>query len=336
MYRRRETDVALSHLAVAHQEEHLLHEVAQTLSTTLKVSDVVALVSSRLITLMPFHTAALYLYDEESELYLCRHAAGEHAAAVRTISASTTDGIERALVPSLSGRNTRLQSVLVAPLHMNLRAFGALAFYHSDHGVYTPDHRRLMLQVAAQAAPVVANAVIFEQTQEQSLTDPLTGLANRRSMERHLAQELARAHRHRQSLSVLLLDMDRFKEINDSFGHQAGDRALREVAQTLRAALREYDLCARFAGDEFVMILSDTDLDQAERRRTEIQAAVAALAFEPEPGHPVALNISAGAASYPGDGADAETLVAVADRRMYQDKAVRKTGPSESVEAPLW
>jgi diguanylate cyclase (GGDEF)-like protein/putative nucleotidyltransferase with HDIG domain len=335
-FHRREADSALTRIAVAHQEEHLLHEVAQTLSATLKVSDVVALVSSRLINLMPFNTAALFLYDEESELYLCQHAAGEHAAAIRTISASTTEGLERAAATVPSGRGTRLQSVLVAPLHMNLRAFGALAFYHSESGVYTADHRRLMMQVAAQAAPVVANSVIFERTQEQSLTDSLTGLPNRRGMEQHFAQEMARAERHHQPLSVLLLDMDRFKEINDSFGHQAGDRALRDVAQTLRTALREYDICARFAGDEFVMILGDCDLAQAERRRNEIQVAVSAIPFEPEPGRRVTLNISAGAASYPGDGLDAETLIAIADRRMYRDKAARKNSVGATAEAPLW
>ncbi len=335
-FRRDGADSALTHIAVAHQEEHLLHEVAQTLSTTLKVSDVVALISSRLINLMPFNSAALFLYDEASELYLCQHAAGEHAAAIRTVSASTTEGLEKAVATLAAGRGGRLQSVLVAPLHMNLRAFGALAFYHSDHGVYTADHRRLMTQVAAQAAPVVANAVIFERTQEQSLTDPLTGLPNRRGMEHHFSQELARAQRHRQPLSVLLLDMDRFKEINDSFGHPAGDRALREVAQLLRGTLREYDTCARFAGDEFVMILSDCDLDQAERRRGDIQAAVAALSFEPVPGQTVSLSISAGAASFPVDGPDAEALIAVADRRMYQDKASRRDGPQIPADTHLW
>jgi diguanylate cyclase (GGDEF)-like protein len=246
------------------------------------------------------------------------------------MTATTADGLEKILPPA------RLQSVLVAPLHMNLRAFGALVFYHADRAAYTSDHRRLMAQVAAQAAPVIANSVIFERTQEQSLTDPLTGLPNRRSMERHFVQELARAHRHHQMLSVLLLDMDRFKEINDEFGHQAGDRALREVAQVLRGALREYDICARFAGDEFVMILGDCDLSQAERRRRELQDAVANLPFEPEPGRSVTLSISAGAATYPLDGSSADDLIAVADRRMYQDKAARKNGRGVAAEAPLW
>jgi diguanylate cyclase (GGDEF)-like protein len=137
-------------------------------------------------------------------------------------------------------------------------------------------------------------------------------------------------------VSVLLLDMDKFKEINDEFGHQAGDRALREVAHVLRTGLREYDICARYAGDEFVVILGNCDRVQAERRRREIQDAVGALEFEPAPGRRGPLAISAGAATYPQDGPTADELVASADRRMYQDKAARKAGRATPAETPLW
>ena len=190
--------------------------------------------------------------------------------------------------------------------------------------------------MAAQAAPVIANAVVFERAQEQSLTDGLTGLPNRRYMEQHFVQELARAQRCLGHVSVLLLDMDKFKQINDEFGHQAGDRALKEVAQVLRTGLREYDVCARYAGDEFVVILGDCDRDQAERRWRELQDGVAAVVFEPVPGRRVPLGISVGAATFPFDGKNADELVASADRRMYQDKAARKTGYEQITETSLW
>lgn len=327
---------ALDDIAVAHREEHLINEVTQALTATLRVSDTVALITSRLVSLVPFTAAALFLYDEESELYLCRHATGPQPDALRSITAATLDGLERALPWGGTSSPARMQSVLVAPLQLNQRAVGALVFYHVDHGVYSADHRRLMSKLASQAAPVIANAVVFELAQEQSLTDVLTGLPNRRYMDRHFAQELARAHRHTGHVSVLLLDMDKFKEINDEFGHQAGDRALREVAQALRAGLREYDICARYAGDEFVVILGDCDRPQAERRRREIQEAVSAIVFEPVPGRQVPLGISAGSATFPADGPTADELVANADRRMYQDKAGRKAGRGALAETPLW
>jgi diguanylate cyclase (GGDEF)-like protein len=167
--------------------------------------------------------------------------------------------------------------------------------------------------------------VEFERTQEQSLTDVLTGLPNRRYLDRQFGQELARAQRQQGRLSLLVLDMDRFKQINDGFGHQAGDRALKEVAHVLRSGLRVYDVCARFAGDEFVLVLGECDPVQAERRRQELQSDIAGLSFEPAPGHAVRLGVSIGVASFPEDGQTVDDMMAVADRRMYADKASRKT-----------
>ena len=201
------------------------------------------------------------------------------------------------------------------------------------------DHRRLLGRVATQAATVIANAVEFERTQEQSLTDVLTGLPNRRYLERQFAQELARAQRQQGRLSLLVLDMDRFKQINDGFGHQAGDRALKEVAHILRSSLRVYDVCARLAGDEFVLVLGECDPAQAERRRQELQSAIAALPFGPAPGQQVQLAVSIGAASFPEDGRTVDDMMAVADRRMYADKASRKTTPVLAQDHPyphLW
>jgi diguanylate cyclase (GGDEF)-like protein len=214
--------------------------------------------------------------------------------------------------------------VLIAPLEIDQHCVGALAFCHTAPGSYTAEHGRLALQAAAQAAPVIVNAVAFELAQEQSLTDLLTRLPNRRYVDRHLAQELARAQRGGTRVSVLLLDMDRFKCINDEFGHQAGDRALVEVAQALRTGLRSYDICARLAGDEFVVVLSDCDRERALRKGRALQQAVARADFSAAPGAPVALGISVGAATFPEDGQSPDALLAAADRRMYEDKSSRK------------
>jgi diguanylate cyclase (GGDEF)-like protein len=320
---------ALDDITVTHREEQLLHDVAHTVSATLRVSDMIALISTRLVPLVPFTSSALFLYDEASERYLCQHATGMHQESIRQVSAATIAGLETTLpnpvaVRGANGPAARVQSVLVAPLEVEQQAVGALVFYHIEHGVYSSNHRRLVANVATQAAPVIANAIVFERAQEQLLTDPVTGLPNRRHMDQLLARELGRAVRRNGPMSVILLDMDNFKEINDQFGHQAGDRALREVAEALRTRLRDYDVCARYAGDEFVVVLDGCDQAQAERRRLELQDAVTALRFEPDPDWPVPLGISAGAASFPIDGRTADELVDAADRRMYQDKAARR------------
>jgi diguanylate cyclase (GGDEF)-like protein len=115
------------------------------------------------------------------------------------------------------------------------------------------------------------------------------------------------------------------KEINDTYGHEAGDRAIRGVASVLRATVRQNDICARFAGDEFVVVLWGCDREREARRVRDLQAAVAAFPFEPRPGVTMSLSISAGAARFAEDGDSFDDLLAAADERMYRDKATRRS-----------
>ena len=318
---------ALADIAVASREDQILREMGQSLSASLQVSDALSLISTKLVSMMPLDACALFQFDVPSGLFLCSHVVGSHQDAIRAVTAASLEGLGAALpasAASVLGAQTRLQSLSVAPLVTDGGTIGALAVYHADRGVYTADHRRLLARVATHAANVIASAIVFEQTQEQSLTDVLTGLPNRRYLDRHLEQEFARVRRHGGQLSVLVLDMDGFKQINDEFGHQAGDSALREVAQILRASLRVYDVCARFAGDEFVLVLGDCDAAQAERRRADLQRAIAAIWVEPLPGRIVSLSVSVGAATFPDDADTVEGVVSMADRRMYRDKGQRK------------
>jgi diguanylate cyclase (GGDEF)-like protein len=140
----------------------------------------------------------------------------------------------------------------------------------------------------------------------------------------HLTRELARATRLKSEVSLLVMDLDNFKDINDTYGHHIGDRALREVSVALRATIRPYDICVRYAGDEFIVVLSGCGGEEAEGKRLELQRAVDGLLFEARPGTILPLAISAGAAVFPYDGESYETLLATADSRMYRDKTRRK------------
>jgi diguanylate cyclase (GGDEF)-like protein len=327
-------------IALAHREIYALYEIAQAMGSSLGVSDTMALISSKLSNIVPFSCCALFLYTEESETLRCRFATGVEAETVQQLTIKNGHGLtgwvarnrrplvnarpsadfEAAGVPGL----TTLQSALVCPLVFNDRFIGTIAVYHTAVEVYTDDHRRLLDRISEQAAAVVYNSMVFEQTQEDSLTDPLTALPNTRFMFMHLTRELARANRLKSEVSLLVMDLDNFKEINDTFGHHIGDRALREVAAVLRAAIRPYDICVRYAGDEFIVVLSGCGGEEAERKRLELQRAVDTLQFEPRPGKPLALAISVGAAIFPHDGDSYETLLATADSRMYRDKTRRK------------
>jgi diguanylate cyclase (GGDEF)-like protein len=140
----------------------------------------------------------------------------------------------------------------------------------------------------------------------------------------HLTRELARAERLKSEVSLMVMDLDNFKDINDSHGHHVGGRALCEVARVLRAAIRPYDICVRYAGDEFIVVLSGCDTDEAEHKRLELQKSIDEVYFEARPGKRLQLGISIGAAVFPQDGESYEALLATADSRMYQDKAGRK------------
>ena len=222
-----------------------------------------------------------------------------------------------------------LKSALVCPLMMGNTLKGALALYHTVPHAFTDEHRRLVSRISGQIAAVVNNAVVFEQTREDSVTDPLTGLPNTRFLYAHAGRELARAARLKSSVTLMLLDLDNLKPVNDTFGHQAGNRALCAVAAVLRGAIRPYDICVRYGGDEFIVLLSDFGADQAEAKRIELQKAVEGMPFSVGELLRVRLSISVGAAVFPADGDSYEALLHVADTRMYEDKAARKQRRAE-------
>ena len=279
-------------IAVAHGEIYALYQIAQTMGTSLGVSDSMAHIASKLTTLVPFSACTLFLYDQATDTLRCRFATGTDFELMQQLTLKSGQGLQgwvarnrRSLVnarPSSdleaagSSLPTALQSALVCPLVFEDRVIGTLAVYHTAPSFYQEDHRRLLDRVCEQAAAVINNAIVHEQTHEASLTDPLTGLPNTRFMVTHLSGELARAERLNTEVSLLVLDLDDFKEINDTFGHHVGDRALRDVAQVLRAVIRPYDICVRYAGDEFIVVLAGCGLEEAENKRKELQQAIGA------------------------------------------------------------
>jgi diguanylate cyclase (GGDEF)-like protein/putative nucleotidyltransferase with HDIG domain len=336
-------------IAQAHREIYALYEIAQSMGTGLGVSDTMTLIAAKLRNVVPFSACALFLHDAATAMFGCRFATGVDAELLRQVvlrdERSVIGWVGANRRPLVNARpsadfeaagllvTTELRSSLVCPLVVQDRLVGALAVYETVPGAFTDDHRRLLDRVSEQAAGVVSNAVVFEQTRHDSLTDPLTGLPNARFMFAHLTRELARAARLGSEVSVVVVDLDAFKPINDRFGHAAGDRALREVARALRGAIRPYDSCVRYAGDEFVIVLSGCGAAEAEVKRLELQRALEELHIEVRPGEQVPLRGSFGIASFPADGDTHEILLGTADRRMYQDKAARKPVHATSTSA---
>jgi diguanylate cyclase (GGDEF)-like protein/putative nucleotidyltransferase with HDIG domain len=331
---------AFENIALAHREIYALYEIAQTMGTSLGVADTMALISSKLTNVVPWSACTLFLHNPENDTLKCRFAAGVDVPRLLNMVINNGDGLagwvarnRRSVVngnPRVSfdtaglDSNVELKSAIACPLLLNDTLIGTLALYHVDANRYTEDHRRLLERIAEQAGAVIHNSIVFEQTQEDSLTDPLTGLPNRRSMFVHLTRELARAERLNGEVALIVMDIDEFKAINDTYGHHVGDRALREVATALQGALRPYDLCVRYAGDEFIIVLGDCSRERVELKRHELQEQVNRIEFEVRAGKPLTLQVSAGAAVFPHDGASYEALLAFADHAMYRDKATRR------------
>ena len=319
--------LALQDIAGAHREEQTLYEIAQALGSSLGVAEAMALIHDKVSRLVPFVTCALFLGDD-NEGYECRYAHGPGTEALFKWTPKSWSELSLRLPSCADGRGAHgedLTSLLPCPLMFEGRLIGGLVIYHTVPGCFTDEHRRVLGRVSEQAAAVIYNSTRFEQTQHESHTDPLTGLPNRRSLDRQFETGLAHAGRAKTSVSVVVLDLDRLKEINDTYGHEAGDRALRTVGNVLRSTVRQSDLCARFAGDEFIVVLWDCSPEHEKRRVSEIQNAVSAHPFEPRPGVRVSLSISAGPARFPVDGGTFEELLSSADERMYRDKAGRRS-----------
>src|SRR5205085_1831307 len=208
-------------------------------------------------------------------------------------------------------------SSAVVPLIFHERLIGALQVIAGDPTRVWGENEILLLRtVANQAAVAVNHARMFAQIQQQALTDALTGCYNRRSFEMQFDREMLLAKRQRQSLSLIMLDLDRFKQLNDSAGHDAGDGALRQLADCFKQELRGVDSASRFGGDEFALILpqayADGALIVAERVRARIeQITIAGFGN---------LTASIGIATFPMHAASRVDLFRAADDALYAAK----------------
>lgn len=193
--------------------------------------------------------------------------------------------------------------------------------------------QRMALTVAGQVALSLANLKLREKLRDQSLRDPLTGLFNRRFFEESLDRELRRATRKKSSLALLFIDIDHFKKFNDSFGHDAGDMVLQEVAEVFREHFRSEDVVCRFGGEEFAVLLPDSGSTDAYRRAEELRAKVESRRLEFRGRSLDRVTISIGIADVPEHAATPEELLRAADQSLYFSKRTGRNRVTISTRA---
>jgi diguanylate cyclase (GGDEF)-like protein/putative nucleotidyltransferase with HDIG domain len=334
---------ALRDIAAAQREVLSLYEISQTLGSALRLSDVLPIIAAKLENIANFTTLVIYL--AEANLLRAVYVTGKNADALKGVEISIGDGEagwvaqhRQALIASNpSGEVSRRD--LIQPLGVLARVYrsagifpllkedvlvGALALYSEEECGYSADEVRLLETISGHAAVAVYNALAFERTEESALTDNLTGLPNSRYMYSFFDQERSRADRHGCPLVLMMMDLDGFKRINDTYGHHVGDEILRRTAKIVRRRLRMGDTLIRYAGDEFVAVLHHATHDVVFDLKQRLQSAVDNFAHEVRPGRVARVGISIGHSTYGEDGHEIDELMEVADERMYQDKLLRK------------
>jgi diguanylate cyclase (GGDEF)-like protein/putative nucleotidyltransferase with HDIG domain len=323
----------LSSIAAARQEAQSLFELSQDLGASLSLPETLSVFSVKLKPMVPYDAIAIYIMREDA--LVPELVNGDNYRLFSSLRIPLGQGLSGWVAqnrkPIINGnpsvepgylndpsKFSTLSSALAVPLEGVSGVIGVLALYRSERDAFTSDHLRILLAVSSKMALSIENALKYQQAESSATTDYLTGLPNARSLFMQLDRELARCKRDNKSLTVMVSDMDGFKQVNDRFGHLEGNRVLRLFAQALKDSCREYDYVARMGGDEFVVIApglaSDGAGKKADQMRTLARQAGAEVCGEE------IVSLSVGRAVFPDDGQDAEHLLAEADRRMYVEK----------------
>jgi len=206
------------------------------------------------------------------------------------------------------------------PLMMGESVIGVMNMARWSSDGFTPSELRLLELLADQAALAIMNAHLHEAVASQAMSDVLTGLPNRRALDARLEDDVRRSARYKHQFAVLMMDLDGFKSINDTYGHSAGDQVLRQYAQFMAQQQRASDFLARYGGDELLMILPETDLESALLVARHIRERMAGFEISLPNGTRLNLGISGGIAMFPQHASTASELLRASDEALYEAK----------------
>jgi diguanylate cyclase (GGDEF)-like protein len=323
----------------------ILTDIVKTANSILEPRKVIELIMAKVQQLIPSEAWSMLMVDEERRELTFELALGEKAKDVSSFRVRIGEGIAGWVAetgkptivndvsrdPRFSGKfdsktQFRTRSILCAPLISRGRTIGVVEIINRRGGRFTQADLEMLLTLVEPCAIAIENAVLFQKTEQLTITDDLTRLFNSRYLNVYIGREIKRCRRHGIPLSVIFLDLDGFKHINDQFGHLAGSRTLAEVGGILSQAVRESDILARYGGDEFVVVLPETPPSGAMVIAERIRRAIEMHCFLEAQGLQARISASFGIASYPDHALTPEGLIQKADQAMYRVKERNKNG----------
>src|SRR5436190_4106028 len=340
-------------IKLANREVFSLYELAREFSSSLNLSETLDMFTKKVREFMPFSTCVLYLLDPAKRIATASHVEGEYAGLLSLRQIKIGDGatgyalksrqpVKKAdpdldFAHSQSELASKYSTMASVPLIADAELIGAITIYSRELQAYEDEHIRLLETISRIAAEAIGKSLKHDEATTHALTDPMTGLPNARSLQKHFEKEAGRAARSSTNLQLLMLDLDGFKAVNDSFGHKIGDKMLAEISQVIRGQLRDYDFLARYGGDEFVAIVPDMSREDVIELCDRIESAVSNFKLSVSDNVYASVGVSLGSASYPVNGETFDQLVIAADKIMYERKLRRKaeSGQVAEPEDPL-
>jgi diguanylate cyclase (GGDEF)-like protein len=321
------------------QELNIFHDVAKALTSSLDLDSILQTILDKMAEYFRPDTWSLLMVDEaKNELYFAI-AVGSAAEALKNVRLKIGEGIaghvakygEKLIVPDVSAdprfakridqtTQWETQSIICVPVKSKLRVQGVIQLVNVDLEHFGNEESFFLQALCDYAAIAIENARSVEKIQELTITDDCTGLYNARHLYKTLETEVYRSARFGYEFSVLFIDLDHFKSVNDTHGHLIGSKLLAEIGYLIKGQLRLIDFAFRYGGDEFVVLLPQTDKDSAMVVARRLRDSLRASCFCREEGLNLNVRASMGLATYPHDAKTPHDIIRQADGMMYEVK----------------
>jgi diguanylate cyclase (GGDEF)-like protein len=311
------------------RELNILNEYASSLNIILNKEEVFDIIVEKIKELLKAEKSAIILVDDDRvvEFYTSLGPTGECKfelggtlkKVIKEVTTIRSDDISKEKgFNGFPPQHPEIKNVLIVPILLRSEPIGIMiaADKKNSSGRFTHKDEDLLLNLAFHAAYAIEKVNLYEEVMKKASTDGLTGLFNHRTFQERLKEEIDRAKRFGHPLALLMMDIDRFKNFNDAFGHLVGDEMLKNIADIIKKGIRSIDIAARYGGEEFTVILPEINLEGAlvvaERIRKRVEAFKMSL-----DGRSVGVTISIGVATFPEDASTRELLIDRADKALY-------------------